>query len=224
MEKSRLLSDNYPDMESTMVAICAFILGATTHVLVLRNMEVEMILFQFILSLAFSLIGSFSAIQFYAESPTNTILSFLAAASSFTCGLFVSMMIYRLWFHRIRRFPGPSLAKISRFYGLYLASKATKYHHELSDMHKQYGDFIRVGKILPPFETLALVHITSQVLVNSVLCASLQYWQFMVPSQNVEKQLGIHRFIPIQRNVQFIQRGTTMIIDRDEKPGTKDSP
>jgi hypothetical protein len=74
------------------------------------------------------------------------ILQASFAGTSFLAGLGVSMVTYRLFFHRVRRFPGPLGAKISRFTVMSDVKKSgMKYHQELEKLHRQYGDFVRVG-------------------------------------------------------------------------------
>ncbi|ROW01204.1 hypothetical protein VSDG_02711 [Cytospora chrysosperma] len=57
----------------------------------------------------------------------------------------LSISIYRLLFHRCRRFPGPLGAKISRFWTAYISAKNIQYYKELDTFHSTYGDFVRTG-------------------------------------------------------------------------------
>ncbi|KAI0854548.1 putative benzoate 4-monooxygenase cytochrome P450 [Xylaria cubensis] len=119
------------------LACLAVAVGISTHISILSHIDLEMYLIQFISTLGVSLLGSYWALR-----------SLPASLTMFTCyniGILLSMTVYRLWAHRLGSFPGPFLAKLTRFYGLYLASKDTMYHRELSLMHRQYGDFIRIG-------------------------------------------------------------------------------
>lgn len=77
----------------------------------------------------------------------------LYIAISFSTGLFSNMLIYRLFFHRLRKFPGPFWAKISRFYPVYLAAKKQQYLFDLQGFHEKYGDIVRTGKIRSIFHT-----------------------------------------------------------------------
>lgn len=74
------------------------------------------------------------------------ILKASFAGASFLAALGVSMVVYRLLFHRVRQFPGPLWAKISRFPVIFDVQKSgMKYHQELEKLHRQHGDFVRVG-------------------------------------------------------------------------------
>ncbi|KAE9379978.1 cytochrome P450 [Stipitochalara longipes BDJ] len=58
--------------------------------------------------------------------------------------LFFSIVTYRLAFHRLRHFPGPFGAKITKGYGLWMA-RNVKYVDEICKLHDIYGDAVRVG-------------------------------------------------------------------------------
>jgi hypothetical protein len=80
--------------------------------------------------------------------PLSAIAMTIFVAISFNIGVISSMVIYRLFFHRLRKFPGPFWAKITRFYAVYISKKKLQYFLELQEMHKTYGDFVRTGKVL----------------------------------------------------------------------------
>ncbi|KAJ6037101.1 cytochrome P450 [Penicillium herquei] len=69
----------------------------------------------------------------------------LFAAFCFNLGLTLSILIYRAFFHRLGRFPGPWAAKLSRLSTVKRAIKRTQYHLDLQEMHEKYGDFVRTG-------------------------------------------------------------------------------
>lgn len=70
----------------------------------------------------------------------------LLIASRFNTGLFGSMLIYRAFFHRLHRFPGPYMAKLSRWYALRQAVRTKQSHIILETIHEKYGDFVRMGE------------------------------------------------------------------------------
>lgn len=68
------------------------------------------------------------------------------ACLSFLAGLGISTVVYRLLFHRLRHFPGPLGAKISRLYTVWLTQRSgLRYHLELERLHAEFGDFVRTG-------------------------------------------------------------------------------
>jgi cytochrome P450 len=66
-------------------------------------------------------------------------------ASLYVAGLFSSMLIYRAFFHRLRHYPGPFLAKLSTFYITARSVKKLHLFEEVQKLHAQYGDYVRLG-------------------------------------------------------------------------------
>lgn len=59
--------------------------------------------------------------------------------------LLVSMTIYRAFFHRTRKFPGPKLAGVTKLYHMFNVARKSDQYRWLESMHQQYGDFVRTG-------------------------------------------------------------------------------
>lgn len=59
-------------------------------------------------------------------------------------GLFLSMGCYRLLFHRLRAFPGPRMAALSKLWHV-LQCLDSRNHLVLQRLHAQYGPFVRTG-------------------------------------------------------------------------------
>lgn len=145
------------DVRSTCSA--ALCLGALFHQSI-RNVEVDYLIWHY---LALST-GVFSALVYAYLSLTSSSL-FQATAKallvgvSFNTGLTLSIAVYRLFFHRLRSFPGPLGARLSRFYTVKLAAKNVQYNVEVAKMHKKYGDFIRTGgTALPYLQLLSILN------------------------------------------------------------------
>lgn len=81
--------------------------------------------------------------------PTGTSLNSSLWSSfllifAFTSSLFASIAIYRVFFHRIRHFPGPPLAGVTKLWHSVKCARSKNYR-VLKTMHDQYGDFVRTG-------------------------------------------------------------------------------
>ncbi|KAL4801865.1 cytochrome P450 [Aspergillus unguis] len=129
----------------SLVLSSAF-LGVLSHVSLFRTLPVDDYMYS-LLGFYAATIVAITAASFYLTtfSILQTLLRVGSIASAFNLGLFVSIAIYRLFFHRLRRFPGPWLSKLTRFYDTYLAGKNVQYHEEVAKMHAKYGDFFRTG-------------------------------------------------------------------------------
>ncbi|KAL4764898.1 cytochrome P450 [Aspergillus foveolatus] len=125
--------------------LSAATLGVLSHVSLFHSLPVEYL---------YGLLGLYTAtvvtvtvvyLTATAFSPLQVFLRVRCISAAFNTGLASSIAIYRLFFHRLRRFPGPRLSKLSRFYDAYLAGKGLQYHVEIAEMHKKYGNFFRTG-------------------------------------------------------------------------------
>jgi Holliday junction resolvasome RuvABC ATP-dependent DNA helicase subunit len=54
------------------------------------------------------------------------------------------MGIYRVFFHRLRGYPGPFLAKLSQLWRVWRNLREENYL-VLDELHRTYGEYVRVG-------------------------------------------------------------------------------
>jgi hypothetical protein len=78
-----------------------------------------------------------------AMSLQETVLHGAAACA----GLFGSMTVYRLFFHRLRAFPGPVAARVSAFWVIKEHIPNMKFYVKVRELHDQYGDFVRISRL-----------------------------------------------------------------------------
>ncbi|KAI3289225.1 hypothetical protein DTO002I6_6967 [Penicillium roqueforti] len=127
------------------IAPTFLVLGAAFHQFI-RPYEIDNNIF----SLAALYLGNILALcaawtYAYSLSVPRAIGCTLLAACYFNVGLTVSILVYRAFFHRLRKFPGPWTAKLSRLSAVNRAIKRTQHHRDLQEMHEKYGDFVRTG-------------------------------------------------------------------------------
>ena len=129
-----------------IVALCA---GVLSHLCILKtNVEIETVMWKLLgsyMAILSALIWAHLSLTSWTlfEALGNTLL----AAAYFNTGLTASILVYRLFFHPLRHFPGPLLAKASMLYVVWVVHKSgVRYHKVLDGWHKGYGDVIRVGK------------------------------------------------------------------------------
>ncbi len=61
-------------------------------------------------------------------------------------GLYGSILVYRATaLHRLSRFPGPFLARLSNFYQTWLTWRGYRFDAEMERLHRIYGDIVRIG-------------------------------------------------------------------------------
>ena len=78
----------------------------------------------------------------------DALISVLVADVSFFTSLWASILIYRIFFHRLNHFPGPFGAKTSKLWHVMKLAPAMQNNKLLDSLHKKYGDFVRTGKFL----------------------------------------------------------------------------
>ncbi|OQE74125.1 hypothetical protein PENNAL_c0084G11992 [Penicillium nalgiovense] len=54
----------------------------------------------------------------------------------------LAIIVYRIWFHPLAKFPGPVLAKVTNLYGGYYAWRGDL-HLDMMRCHEKYGDIVR---------------------------------------------------------------------------------
>jgi hypothetical protein len=59
--------------------------------------------------------------------------------------ILTSIIIYRAFFHRLRHYPGPFMARITNFYNVAITTPKVRYFIEVEKIHKKYGDYVRLG-------------------------------------------------------------------------------
>ena len=64
---------------------------------------------------------------------------------SYLASLFTSMTIYRLFFHKLRNFPGPKIAAATKLWHV-LHCLTAKNYLLLNKIHERYGPFVRTGQ------------------------------------------------------------------------------
>ncbi|KAK7427043.1 hypothetical protein QQZ08_006470 [Neonectria magnoliae] len=127
-----------------LTAEVSFLAGIVAH-LAIRPIEIDSRAW----TLFFSYLGVVTALLLtYAQACGFRFVEALfrtgLVSSAFNLGLISSILLYRAIFHRLHHFPGPFLAKLSRFYAMKNAINL-KANEDIQRLHEQYGDFVRVG-------------------------------------------------------------------------------
>ncbi|KAH8828635.1 cytochrome P450 [Flagelloscypha sp. PMI_526] len=64
---------------------------------------------------------------------------------TFNASLWTSIVVHRLLIHRLRKFPGPWLAKLTRLWAFWVQKDDMQMHLIMQQLHDQYGDIVRIG-------------------------------------------------------------------------------
>ncbi|KAK1757195.1 Tryprostatin B 6-hydroxylase [Echria macrotheca] len=93
-------------------------------------------------------IALYTAITALSVVQTGGILTGLAASTivgaSYLAALFTSIIVYRLFFHPLRKFPGPLFGRITKMYGPW-TNRHGQMHIEQNKLFAKYGDIVRIA-------------------------------------------------------------------------------
>lgn len=140
-------TDSLTDRTAHVVALLA---GVFAHLLFFRLGEWDLYVPGLALGTAIADAGASYALT--RACPSVTLTDALKTVSSLVglsiAGVYASMLVYRAAFHRLNRFPGPFMARLTNFYITSRSIKKFRLFEEVQALHKQYGDIVRIGKIL----------------------------------------------------------------------------
>ncbi|KAJ3960404.1 hypothetical protein N0V92_002941 [Colletotrichum tropicale] len=72
------------------------------------------------------------------------LVVYAAISGSYFAALYTSIGVYRIFFHPLRKFPGPFPARITKFYSMW-ANRDWKLHDRILNLHEKLGDVVRLA-------------------------------------------------------------------------------
>jgi tryprostatin B 6-hydroxylase len=67
----------------------------------------------------------------------------VAATSAYFAALVTSILLYRVFFHPLRKFPGPFSYRFSKLVQVASIAKDSNNYLQAEELRKQYGDIVR---------------------------------------------------------------------------------
>lgn len=83
-------------------------------------------------------------LSFFNVTLTDAVGRLAVLALAYFTGLFSSMTVYRLYFHRLSSFTGPRLAAVTKLWHVWHVRDSTNYLL-LGEVNKKYGSIVRTG-------------------------------------------------------------------------------
>ncbi|GAP91120.2 putative cytochrome P450 [Rosellinia necatrix] len=129
-----------------LVHLVSIFVGVTAHLGLFIRGEWHLSAPNVVLAhLALVSLGFFAYTEACSQQSTFTALLFSSSVLlSYAAGLYGSIAVYRLFFHRLRHFPGPRMAALTKLWHVYQC-RDSRNHLVLDSLHKKYGDFVRTG-------------------------------------------------------------------------------
>ncbi|CAF9905510.1 MAG: hypothetical protein ALECFALPRED_001001 [Alectoria fallacina] len=118
--------------------------------------------------------------------------------TSFSASLFTSILVYRIFFHRLRSFPGPFLAKTTKFWHVSKVARNSDNFRQLDNLYHRYGDFVRTayGDLMqgPNEVTMFSPEALTAVLGLGSKCTKTGWYDVLKPliALNTTRDKGLH--------------------------------
>lgn len=129
-----------------ITALVSLLVGVLSHHLVFRPFEIDgyawHLFFTYLVALFLLIAGNVYLAEY---SVVLALARALFVATAYNSGVVISIFTYRAFFHPLNRFPGPFLAKLTRFYAMNDAAKRVQAYNDIQNLHNKYGDIVRVG-------------------------------------------------------------------------------
>ncbi|OAG38665.1 hypothetical protein AYO21_07171 [Fonsecaea monophora] len=153
----------------------SFVLGVLLHLGYFIHGEHHMLALRYFQALlALPAVATLALVR-HGMQPVAALGLTAALTITLLLGLFTSMAVYRGFFHRLRSFPGPSLAKYSKLWHFGLVTRSVRNFEEMDKLHREYGPFVRIG----PNE-LSIVHPDAMKVVHGSASKSLGHGISMI--------------------------------------------
>lgn len=136
-------------LSSTTLSVPAalFVAGCLLHILVFRRGEWHLEVSRLCLLYGMAHLLLVCYLEFIdGYMITEAVWAAVQYGSCHFTGIFTSMVVYALFFHPLRHFPGPLWARISNIYLALLSARELHLFLEIQKLHEKYGDFVRTGR------------------------------------------------------------------------------
>ncbi|KAL4950529.1 cytochrome P450 [Aspergillus filifer] len=130
---------------TTQTFLTLALLGLASHTFFIRYNDVDRLVGKCFLPYLFVQAALWLWLCIHNNALLSSAIFLVLANASFWTPLLASITIYRIYFHPLKKYPGPSAARFTSWWGVWkLARGANRYqlHHEL---HKKYGEIVRIA-------------------------------------------------------------------------------
>jgi uncharacterized membrane protein YozB (DUF420 family) len=132
------------------ILAAAYAFGIGLHLTIFRYGEWDLHSFKMLVAFSVAPVFLGTFLQSFHLSPRGTTTWERLGYSSMLvfitiCGIFSSISVYRGWFHRLNKFPGPFFARFSTFYMTFVNIADARGFKTTQALHSKYGDIVRVG-------------------------------------------------------------------------------
>ena len=149
------MEGSFPPRENNMMlvnVIITFVLGVAAHRFYLSNGEHHLHGLRYLQILVGLVSTTILTLVFLGVSLNRAILKTSLPTLLFISGLLSSLILSRTLLSPLSAFPGPVSAKVSTLH-FSLSLRSSNAHVKLLNLHRRYGDFVRIGS-----SDLSIIH------------------------------------------------------------------
>ena len=154
--------------------------GVISHMVYFVRGEHHLYATSYIGIAAVSLITVFQ-LHLHTMPPQQAFIRTRAIAAVYVVALSISIIIYRMCFHPLRHFPGPRRMRISKI-GHAFSSRRLDNHHQMDQLHQEYGDFVRTG---PNELTISSPEAYHALHGPQSICTKAAWYDILKPSNSL---------------------------------------
>ncbi|KAL2814652.1 benzoate 4-monooxygenase cytochrome P450 [Aspergillus granulosus] len=136
--------------------------------------------------------------------------------AGYLLALFSSIVTYRLFFHRLRHFPGPLWARTSKI-GHVWKVRTSKNHFFLEKVYRKYGDFVRTG---PSEVTVFHPDVFRAIDGPSSKCSKAEWYDLLHPNTGlvITREKDLHKERRRRWNRGFTPKALAQYKDKVHTP------
>lgn len=127
--------------------ICFQLAGAATYTFYFHHGERHLFPWRYVRGIL--LLQCLTTAAINSLEPENNLTSSASEAlklvGHFLFGLYASLLIFRLFFNPLNKFPGAFMAKLTHFHHVCDVGRNFDMFLRLQEKHKKWGDFVRIG-------------------------------------------------------------------------------
>lgn len=152
--------------------------GIASHLLFFKHSERHLYPLRYVQFIILAFVaGSVLRTHYFGDSIRYALEKSFQHTAVYLAGLYASLIIYRLFFNPLNRFPGPLGARFSKFDHTFRLSKMDG-HHMLQRSHNKYGRYLRIGPNDVSITDPAAIQV---VLGQNSKCSKAQWYSQDVP-------------------------------------------
>ncbi|KAL5359671.1 cytochrome P450 [Aspergillus floccosus] len=132
-----------PVLEAKPAAALA---GILSHLLYFKRGERQLHPERYLVAFFLAFVASVLTLRHTADLPLRAAFQATATfASLYLAGLYSSLILYRLLFNPLNKFPGPFWARLSSLHIAFRVRKKKDFHMYMLRMHQKHGRIVRIG-------------------------------------------------------------------------------